>query len=138
MLKPWNFMFWVKAKKILAVDDEPNVLIMIRKILELFGYNVITASSGSDALNVVESVKPDLIILDINMPGLDGIAVLEKLKGNFLTQHIPVIFLTANYIKPEHAIVRKAADYLTKPFSRKDLLNSIEKAFYSAKHNKKI
>ena len=82
-------------KTIMVVDDNPDIITIIKTILEGKGYNVISASSGQELLNLLKNQKPDLIILDIMMPEMDGLEVLTKLKGVTDTTSIPVILLTA-------------------------------------------
>ena len=90
-------------KKILVVDDENDVLLMLDKRLTAEGYSVITANNGCAALTLAKVQLPDLIVLDILMPGMEGSEVAEKLKEHPSTKNIPVIFLTA--------ILRKTEDY---------------------------
>ena len=82
-------------KKILIVDDKKDVLLMLGKRLMAEGYSVLTADNGKDAITIAKSKSPDLIILDVLMPGMDGCEVAERLKDDFRTQNIPIIFLTA-------------------------------------------
>ena len=116
-------------KKILIVDDEKDISLMLKKRLTAEGYSVITANDGCAALTLAKSHLPDLIILDIVMPGMEGNEVAEKLKEHFLTKSIPVIFLTA--------ILRKTEDYkddhiiggniiFAKPFDPEELLDEIK------------
>lgn len=86
---------------ILVVDDEKDVLFMLEKRLAAEGYSVITANNGGDAVALAKSKLPDLIILDILMPGMEGGEVAGKLRENPLTRDIPVIFLTALFSKTE-------------------------------------
>ena len=86
---------------ILVVDDEKDVLFMLKKRLAAEGYSVITANNGGDAVALAKSKLPDLIILDIVMPGMEGGEVAGKLKENPLTRDIPVIFLTGLFSKTE-------------------------------------
>ena len=87
--------------KILAVDDEQDVLFMLKKRLDAEGFRVITASDGRDAVTLARTQLPDLIILDIIMPGMDGSQVAQVLKDDRKTSHIPIIFLTALMSKTE-------------------------------------
>jgi len=89
------------AKKILIVDDEVDVLSVLKKGLAAEGYSVITADNGCGALGLAQSKHPDLIILDILMPNMDGTEVAEKLKETLETKNIPVIFLTGMFPKRE-------------------------------------
>ncbi len=108
----------------MVVDDEPSILKLVRRILEEGGYDVITAENGREALDLLEENAPDLIILDISMPELDGIHVLEFVRQK---SNIPVIMLTA---RNEPAVVNNAFsvganDYISKPFHRRELLARI-------------
>jgi two-component system alkaline phosphatase synthesis response regulator PhoP len=117
------------TKKILAVDDSPTISEMIRTILEKVGYEVVSAYDGVEALDKVKSEMPDLIILDVNMPKLDGFRVCRLLKFDRNFRHIPVIMLTAR--DEEENIktgIRTGADlYLTKPIEPEKLLEAVGK-----------
>jgi two-component system, OmpR family, alkaline phosphatase synthesis response regulator PhoP len=111
------------AKKILAVDDEKNIVRLIEVNLVREGYQVVTAGDGKEALEKVAIEQPDLVVLDVMMPYLDGFEVLHEMKKNPDTRDIPVIMLTA---KAQDADVfngyKSGADcYLTKPFNPKEL-----------------
>ena len=101
---------------ILAVDDEESMLKLLRVNLAVGGFKVVTASNGISALELLEEYKPDLAILDIMMPGLDGFQVLDLIRQR---STIPVIMLTARGgdINLRDALVLGADDYMTKPFS---------------------
>ena len=90
-------------KKILIVDDENDVLILLKKGLTVKGYFVITATNGEDAIVLARSKHPDLIILDVLMPGMDGPEVDAKLKEDPKTKDIPIMFLTGLYTKKEES-----------------------------------
>lgn len=114
--------------KILAVDDEKDVLFMLEKRLAAKGYSVITATNGPNAIDLAKSQHPDIIILDIAMPGMDGGEVAAKLKEHPLTRSIPVIFLTALLSKTEeyqenHMIGSNIT--FAKPFDTEELLAQI-------------
>ncbi len=118
-------------KKILVIEDNADMRDNIAEILELAGYEVITAANGKEGLKLAKSGKPDLIICDIMMPELDGYGVLAVLSQEPTTSDIPFIFLTA---KAEKQDMRKgmemgADDYLTKPFTDTDLINAIKARF---------
>lgn len=118
------------AKRILAVDDEPDVLAMVRLALQCEGYEVTTAGNGEDALEEAASQTPDLIILDIMMPGLSGFDVLDRLRGDAATQLTPVVMLTADGQR-EHirrALDEGVAQYIVKPFSVNELLTAVGEA----------
>jgi two-component system, OmpR family, alkaline phosphatase synthesis response regulator PhoP len=109
--------------KILIIDDEPNVVELVALSLISAKYNIIKAYSGYEGLEKANSLKPDLIILDIMMPGLDGFKVCEQLKQNLLTKHIPIIILSAKDQINDKLIGIKigADDYITKPFDPMEL-----------------
>ncbi len=112
------------TKKILVADDEPPVVQIIRANLELEGYQVVTAYDGVQALEKAKAEHPDLLILDIMMPRMDGFDVLDALKKDAATEDIPVIMLTAlNEIEHMDQAARKGSYcYLTKPFEPLELL----------------
>jgi len=101
------------AGQILVVDDEADVLLLLRKGLAAEGYSVITADNGKDAVMLAESEHPDLIILDVLMPDIDGGEVARRLKESPETGNIPVIFLTGMFPKREEKkrVVRLAGTY---------------------------
>lgn len=111
-------------ENILVVDDEEDLLELVQYNLTREGYKVHTAATGEEALNIANSSKPDLIVLDLMLPGVDGLEVARKLKGNSDTAEIPIIMLTA---KGEEADIVTglelgADDYIPKPFSPRILL----------------
>jgi class 3 adenylate cyclase len=114
--------------RILAVDDKPDNIEMIVDIVEALGYEVSRAFSGVEALEAVETAPPDLILLDVNMPGMSGFEVVERLKGNEKTASIPVIMLTAltDVDYRVEGLGLGADDYLTKPYSARELVARIE------------
>ena len=121
------------GKKILAVDDEKHIVRLIQVNLERAGYEVGTAYDGLEALKAVEENRPDLIVLDVMMPQLDGFETLKRLKANPNTSEIPVIMLTA---KSQDADVfrgwQSGVDgYLTKPFNPMELLAFVKRIFDS-------
>ena len=116
-------------KKILIVDDEKDILLMLGKRLMAEGYFVLSADNGKDAITIAKSKSPDLIILDVLMPGMDGSEVAERLKDNSRTKNIPIIFLTALLTrKEEHEKNHIVADNMTfaKPFNPEELLDEIK------------
>ena len=121
------------AKKILAVDDEKHIVRLVQVNLERQGYEVVTASDGKEALQKVEEERPDLVVLDVMMPYMDGFEVLQNLRRNPATREIPVIMLTA---KAQDADVFKGWQsgvdcYLTKPFNPKELISFVKRIFSS-------
>lgn len=109
---------------LLAADDTPRDLKLLAKALEREGYDLVLAANGVQALECAKTRKPDLILLDILMPGMDGIEVCRRLKADPNTQGIPVIFLTAQAKSIEilAGFEAGAVDYVTKPFQIPELL----------------
>jgi two-component system sensor histidine kinase/response regulator len=121
-------------KKILVVDDEKDILLMLEKRLTAEEYSVITATNGTNALQLAKSKCPDLIILDVVMPSMGGGEVAEKLKEDIRTKAIPVIFLTALLSKTEdykedHIIAGNIT--LPKPIDTEELLDQIQRLLYN-------
>jgi diguanylate cyclase (GGDEF)-like protein len=117
-----------KKAKILACDDELSILEVLKTILLAEGYEVITATNGKEAIELFLKETPDLILLDVMMPGMTGFEVLEKIKAYFVEKYTPVIFLTAS-IKIDHklrALHSGAVDYLVKPISPDELIARIK------------
>ncbi|MCD4719462.1 MAG: response regulator [Desulfobacula sp.] len=113
---------------VLAVDDKPQNLQFLGKLLSDNGYEVGMAQNGEQTLSFVKKNEPDLILLDIMMPGMNGYEVCERLKKDFSARHIPIIFLTA---KTDSEDIVKGfnvggADYVTKPFNSAELLARIK------------
>lgn len=118
------------AKKILVVDDEPHILTLLESRLKAYGFSVITASNGTSCLNKAQSDNPDLIILDVMMPELNGFEVCRKLKENKKTKDIPVVMLTVLTQEEDvtKGLAQGAACFLSKPFNPEDLLSEIQTA----------
>ena len=121
------------ARKILAVDDEKHIVRLVQVNLERQGYEVVTANDGKEALQKVEEENPDLVVLDVMMPYMDGFEVLQNLRRNPATREIPVIMLTA---KAQDADVFKGWQsgvdcYLTKPFNPMELISFVKRIFSS-------
>ena len=110
-------------------DDEEHIVKMLESRLRANGYEVIAAYNGKQALEKAKREAPDLILLDIMMPDIDGLKVLHKLKYDFETMHIPVIMLTckADSGSVFEAQDSKAADYIIKPFKPNELLKLIKR-----------
>lgn len=121
------------AKKILVVDDERHIVRLVEVNLQRAGYDVVTAYDGVEALEQVEEEDPDMIVLDVMMPRMDGFDVLKNLQSDPQYKDIPVIMLTA---KAQDADIFKGwqsgvSSYLTKPFNPKELLVFVERIFQS-------
>ncbi len=117
----------VSKKTIMVVDDNPDIVDNLRLLLEQKGYNVRCAYNGKEVFAGLKEQKPDLILLDIMMPKMDGLEVLNRLKGNPSTSSIPVILVTAK-VQYEDILggYKTGADYyITKPFTEIQLLTGI-------------
>jgi len=119
--------------QILVVDDNQDNIELIQDILDTMGYEIHAAMDGQTALNVAGEIHPDLIVLDVNMPGMSGFEVVEHLKQDEQMQSIPVIMLTAlsDVENRVHAMTLGAEDYLTKPFSPRELIARVERRLRS-------
>ena len=116
-------------KKILLVEDDADLVELLRFNLKKAGYRVGTAADGIEALKKARSLKPDLILLDLMLPELDGLAVCETLRRNPPTALIPILMLTAvtSQLARLSGLEAGANDYMTKPFSPKELVGRIQK-----------
>lgn len=115
-------------KKILLADDQPEVRLLVQTTLEGTDYEFCGAGDGKEALEKAVSLKPDLIILDIMMPQIDGYEVCARIRANPETRDIPVIMLTAKGQKQdiEKGLACGVADYIVKPFSPLALLKKVD------------
>ena len=113
--------------KILVVDDERTIVKLITAKLSLEGYEVITAADGQEGLSMARAEKPDLIVLDVMMPKMDGYRVAKMLKLDDLHKDIPIIFLTAKVQDQDMEMGRQtgAEAYLTKPIDPESLISKV-------------
>lgn len=113
--------------KILIVDDEPNIVMSLEYMLRRKNYEVFIARNGTEALHAIEENKPDLILLDIMMPDVDGYEICGRVKSSEQTSHIKVVFLSAKSKKSdiEKGYELGADLYVVKPFSNKELTEKI-------------
>lgn len=117
-------------KKIVYIEDEQEMIDLVSLILNRKGYEIIGANGGREGLEIVKNELPDLILLDLMMPDLDGWDVYQQLKAEEDTSNIPVIVITAkaqNIDKVLGLHIAKVDDYISKPFSPQDLVKSIER-----------
>ncbi len=115
--------------KILIVDDETDLRFVIGKMLEREGYEVVEAQSGEDALELLKEIVPDLILLDVMMPGIDGWVTCSKIKGGQKTSNIPVVMLTAKVSDEDKvkALEECGAEWhVSKPIDRKKFLETVK------------
>jgi CheY-like chemotaxis protein len=114
--------------RVLVVDDEPDVLLLCRLNLQQRGHELLEASNGRSALELARDRRPDLIVLDLMLPGMTGYEVLETLKGDDRTSDIPVLVLTAKSLRAdrERSLGLGAVGFLTKPFLPSELCELVE------------
>jgi two-component system, OmpR family, response regulator len=114
-----------KEARLLVVDDEPNILELLSASLRFAGFDVATATNGNDALRVAASYRPDLVVLDVMMPGLDGFEVVRRMRKE--EQRMPVLFLTAKDATEDKVagLTLGGDDYITKPFSLEEVIARI-------------
>lgn len=118
-----------KVRRIVCIEDEPEMINLIQLILERKGFEVIGADGGKSGLDTVRAEKPDLILLDLMMPDMDGWEVYQKLKADEVARDIPVIVVTAKAQSIDKVLglhIAKVDDYIPKPFSPQELLDSIQ------------
>lgn len=129
-----------KTLKILVVDDEPDLLLILTKRISEAGYEVVCAENGIQALSAIKNSPPDLIVLDIMMPGMGGLELKRILNEDPTTADIPVIFLSAKaqVENKVEGLRLKADDYMTKPFEAPELLVRIESILARRDHYEKI
>lgn len=115
------------VSKILIVDDEPNLVIPLQFLMEQHGYQALVAQSGEEALESISKEKPDLVLLDIMLPGVDGFEVCEIIRLNPEWRSTKIIFLTAKGRDVDIAkgMVLGADEYITKPFSNQQVIDAV-------------
>ena len=122
-------------KKILCIEDEPQMIDLIKLILENKGYQVLGAEGGQQGLEMMRTENPDLLLLDVMMPEMDGGDVLNRMKREIKLRNIPVIIVTARADSIDKVLwmsIAQVDDYVTKPFGPRDLVESVETVL--AKH----
>ena len=121
-----------KNKQILCIEDEPEMIDLIRLILGRRGFEVEGAAGGEEGLEKMREKIPDLVLLDLMMPDMDGWEVYQQMKADEKTKDIPVIVVTAKAQSIDKVLglhIAKVDDYIAKPFSPQDLLSSVDKVF---------
>ena len=124
------------VKQILCIEDEPEMIDLIRLILGRRGFDVQGAAGGTEGLRMVRANHPDLVLLDLMMPDMDGWEVYQQMKADEKTKEIPVIVVTAKAQRIDKVLalhIAKVDDYIAKPFSPKELIDSVERVFAKKK-----
>ncbi len=119
-----------QKKHIVCIEDDAGIIDLVKLILTRKGYRVSGAVGGREGLELIEREKPDVVLLDLMMPDMDGWEVFHQMRAQESTRHIPVIVVTAkaqNIDKVLGLQIAKVDDYLTKPFSPQELVDSIER-----------
>ena len=119
-----------EEKQLVCIEDEPEMIDLVSLILSRKGFNVIGANGGVEGLEVVRREKPDLILLDLMMPDMDGWEVYQQIKADEELREIPVVVVTAKAQSIDKVLglhIAKVDDYITKPFGPQELLESVEK-----------
>jgi two-component system response regulator VicR len=125
-----------KLKCILCVEDEPEMIDLIRLILGRRGFEIKGAHGGVEGLKMIQQEQPDLVLLDLMMPDMDGWEVYQQMKADEKTKNIPVIVVTAKAQSIDKVLglhIAKVDDYIAKPFSPQDLMNSVDKVLSKSK-----
>lgn len=115
------------GKQVLLIEDEPNIIEAISFLLKHDGWSVTSHSDGADAVDMVRTSKPDLVILDVMLPNRSGYDILQDLRGDDTTANLPILMLTAKGQAKDREIAKKhGADiYMTKPFSNREMLDAV-------------
>jgi DNA-binding response OmpR family regulator len=120
------------GKRVLLVEDELNIIEAIRFLLSREGWQVHTHDNGADAVDVMRSLLPDLVILDVMLPGKSGFDILEELRADEEIQDLPVLMLTARGQSRDREMAEKAgvSRFMTKPFSNAEVLTAVRDLLY--------
>ncbi|MCD6082233.1 response regulator [candidate division WOR-3 bacterium] len=115
--------------KILVVEDEPEIRILVKTILEKAGYSVVEAEDGEAALRLVNEEEPDLVLLDVMIPGIEGWEVCRRIRENEATRRIPIIMVTVRTTDEDiqRSVECGANAHINKPFDQRELLDTIKK-----------
>lgn len=117
-------------KKVVCVEDEPEIIDLIKLILGRKGFDLTGATGGLEGLEAIRRIKPDLVLLDLMMPDMDGWEVYQQMKADSELKNIPVIVVTAKAQSIDKILglhIAKVDDYVTKPFGPQELLQSVER-----------
>ena len=117
-------------RRLVYIEDEPEMIDLVRLILNRRGFEITGANGGREGLDLVRRMLPDLVLLDLMMPDMDGWDVYQQMKADETTQNIPVIVVTAKAQSIDKVLglhIAKVDDYISKPFSPQELVDSVEK-----------
>jgi DNA-binding response OmpR family regulator len=123
------------AIKIVCIEDDPEMIDLVKLILTRKGYDVRGATGGEQGLELIQEAKPNLVLLDLMMPDMDGWEVFQRMRGNEDMKHIPVIVVTAKAQSIDKVLglhIAKVDDYITKPFGPSELLSSVLRVLQEA------
>ncbi len=115
------------SKRVLVVDDEPNILLSLEFLMAQAGYEVSTAADGEAALQAIEAARPDVVLLDVNIPKRNGYQVCETIRANPAWGHVRVVMITAKGrdVEREKGLALGADDYIIKPFSTHEVVAKV-------------
>ena len=119
-----------EKKKVVCIEDEPEMIDLVKLILSRRGYDVVGAMGGREGLDAIEAESPDLVLLDLMMPDMDGWEVYQLMKSHDAMKEIPVIVVTAKAQSIDKVLglhIAKVDDYITKPFGPQELLDAVKK-----------
>lgn len=119
------------AGEILVVDDEPNIVLSLEFLMKKEGYRVRTASNGEEAMQAIREAKPNLVLLDVMMPRMDGYEVCQAVRSDPALSDVLILMLTAKgrEVEREKGLALGADDYVTKPFATRDLVEKVRMLF---------
>jgi DNA-binding response OmpR family regulator len=115
---------------IVVVDDEPEIVKLVAKLLEARGHRIATGRDGQEALDLVAAERPDVLVIDLNLPKVDGFEVVKRLKGASATKDLPIVMMTAAFPSVQDAdrgLGLGADEYVVKPFLREVLVHNVER-----------
>lgn len=127
----------VHSRRVVYIEDEQEMIDLVRLILSRKGIEVLGANGGREGLELVRQESPDLVLLDLMMPDMDGWEVYQQMKAGEPTRDIPVIVVTAKAQSIDRVLglhIAKVNDYISKPFSPKELVDSVEQVLSERKH----
>jgi two-component system response regulator VicR len=127
----------VQSRRVVYIEDEQEMIDLVRLILNRKGIEVLGANGGREGLELVRQELPDLVLLDLMMPDMDGWEVYQQMKAGELTRDIPVIVVTAKAQSIDRVLglhIAKVNDYISKPFSPQELVDSVEQVLSERKH----